>query len=627
MTVTYELRLDPQGCYNGQMKAVVEAVDANSKKVIHSDRIDFQSSMSRRRFAKKLASCVDSDPDAIDQQILELRDKLSDETVERQQRESFIPEHVRVLGVTPEREVIIFDREKRRLWRFTRLRDIDHPTWLLIVGAEGKCDEGDMRRVRDEIAIAARDRPPLTARPCGQGIHCGPDDSLLIVSGNRAVLFKRNGFRGVGEVTKVEDPILGGKLIDFAPANEWVDVDEVTKLACKLTREQADLLFTQVVDFLKPWPFGHPEDGTIVSAILIALQIQAALDIRPHVWLYGPTNCGKTALLTFIVCLFPWAITFDNETSEAAIRQTIRNNTLPTLIDEFEHSRHRPQILKLLRSSTRGGIVRKGTPGHRAIEFGLRHICVIASIERGYQRAADRNRYITINLLADDDLRIVLPDKKDARHVGQELVALALAICSEVKRRAEKLGRTRIPGIDNRLLELFALPVAVWAVIRNAKDDEAVDYLAAVLAGREDVSIDASQADERQLLDAILSATFRVDIDESDNGKSKTLYREVSVAQVLDKDDKLCGGAEVTLEALGIKKAELDKRKGIFIHPKQVAAKLLKGTMWGQLNIGDILQRIPGAKRNVPRRLGGAQFKGVWIPLHALEAGNDTEQA
>ena len=74
---------------------------------------------------------------------------------------------------------------------------------------------------------------------------------------------------------------------------------------------------------------------------------------------------------------------------EAGLRQTIQNDTLPVAIDEFEHCKHRRAIMELLRSSTRGGKVRKGTPGHRPVEFGLLHICCVASIERGHQRAAD----------------------------------------------------------------------------------------------------------------------------------------------------------------------------------------------------------------------------------------------
>ena len=160
-------------------------------------------------------------------------------------------------------------------------------------------------------------------------------------------------------------------------------------------------------------------------------------------------------------------------------------------------------------------------------------------------------------------------------------------------------------------------------MIKNASDEDATEYFGLVLEGREDVTVDASQADERQLFDAILSATFRVDVVEIENGKSKTVYRDMSVSQVLDEE--MLGGAEVTLEAYGIKKAKVGECDGIFICPQQVAGKLLKGSMWGQLNIGDILQRIPGAKKNIPRRLAGTQMKGVWIPWSRYENEHETE--
>ena len=192
----------------------------------------------------------------------------------------------------------------------------------------------------------------------------------------------------------------------------------------------------------------------------------------------------------------------------------------------------------------------------------------------------------------------------------------------DINDRAKRYGRFRYTGIDRRLVEVYATPVAVWAAIHDIGDEDAEDYLAAVLEGREGATIEASDADEAGLIEAILTATLRVDVDDADEitDRSKTVYRELAVAQILDTSET--SGELRVLAAHGVKPDREQGVHGMFVHPATVCRKLLNGTPWAELNITDILNRAKGA-RVCNRRLAGRQAKGVWVPLPEDENDKD----
>ncbi|MEP6935924.1 MAG: hypothetical protein ABI988_18620, partial [Nitrospirota bacterium] len=84
---------------------------------------------------------------------------------------------------------------------------------------------------------------------------------------------------------------------------------------------------------------------------------------KAHSYVSAKRNTGKSTLLeTLAALLGPMACLFGGETTEAAIRQSVRLRGHYLLLDEFERNMERDKILRLLRQANHGGTVAKGSP-------------------------------------------------------------------------------------------------------------------------------------------------------------------------------------------------------------------------------------------------------------------------
>ncbi len=102
-------------------------------------------------------------------------------------------------------------------------------------------------------------------------------------------------------------------------------------------------LWDQLTEYLSCWLPDLDTDYDVIAGMILATAIQGTLPFRPHLWITGATNTGKTALFTLLGRLWPHALRLENETTEAAIRQSIQRSCLPVLLDECEgwHGRRR----------------------------------------------------------------------------------------------------------------------------------------------------------------------------------------------------------------------------------------------------------------------------------------------
>lgn len=128
-----------------------------------------------------------------------------------------------------------------------------------------------------------------------------------------------------------------------------------------------------------------------------------ALDWRPHIFINGPKNSGKSTIIQgFSDLLHPMAIVRDGGSSEAGIRQTIGADSRPVILDEFESDRevHRMrQVIKMMRSSSSAkGAIAKGTPEGRAMQFQLYSTFCLGAVNPMVGTAADASRIVNLSL-------------------------------------------------------------------------------------------------------------------------------------------------------------------------------------------------------------------------------------
>ena len=159
-------------------------------------------------------------------------------------------------------------------------------------------------------------------------------------------------------------------------------------------------------DLLSKLRWQTPEQYKWFTGWLVCALIGGALSWRPHIWLTGGAQSGKTTLsgiMTRILgnnCLYIKSVS-----TEAGIRQTLKADCLAVVMDEAEredsssHSRLQA-VLTLARqaSSDEDSRIVKGTPSGTAMNYKIRSPFCLSSINPNLVQTADKGRFTNIEL-------------------------------------------------------------------------------------------------------------------------------------------------------------------------------------------------------------------------------------
>lgn len=154
-------------------------------------------------------------------------------------------------------------------------------------------------------------------------------------------------------------------------------------------------------------PFTDGTGGVSVGGMLIIGLLCGILTWRPHLWMTGAAESGKTTILKYIFGRL-WkpcgaAIT-DESTSAAGIRQrALKHSAVPVVMDESEaddiHGLQRVRaIVKMARSASSDGdaVVFKGNQSGSGVEFNVRSCFVLCSIVESLTTPQDRQRFTVV---------------------------------------------------------------------------------------------------------------------------------------------------------------------------------------------------------------------------------------
>lgn len=239
-------------------------------------------------------------------------------------------------------------------------------------------------------------------------LHLG---TMVLLANTRDAEGKRSREIMVRRAGKVE---AGGRKV-FFPALEMLPPP--AKQAATVEEGQA-LLAT-----IGRWNFADPKAGPLLLfGLCMAMYVCGALEHRPHGWITGPTATGKTTLLQLIELLHDGWCLKTEDSSEAAIRQVLMDDTLPVLIDEAE-AHDRPErlqaIVNLMKKAYSGAKMYRGGQDHKAAEFTAQSCFLLSSVLHATLRGEDRNRLAMLALmpLPEDRERFEL-DKEHWREQG-----------------------------------------------------------------------------------------------------------------------------------------------------------------------------------------------------------------
>lgn len=430
-----------------------------------------------------------------------------------------------------------------------------------------------------------------------------------------------------GDITSSKVPELNGKLLDFGGSDPWFNLDHLRDLY-----QQSESLawctnvIAEAMEIFGRWDnWLHDDCPELLAALVCCSWVQTVWDYRPAVCITGGANTGKTMLME--ECLAKMfgrqMCIFTSKPTEAGVRQEIGHTARIILIDEFEHDRHRQQILNLFRSSTRGTDILRGTTNQRAQRFHLRHIPWVSAIETGLKSEADRSRYIILDLQAIEKgrpSRLRLPVEEQLRELGNRLMVVAMRHWATAKHLAVCLKGRSFGTVDRRVVESYSVPCAMLAAVMGMQEEAAAELLAKVLGKRR--FNEDHQTEEESLIQDILDSEVFLPRG------GRMAVGQLLTSRSYDLDDQKTTPAKI-LERVGIKPIERDDSEPVlgngsslafdrvFFSPVLISRTLLRESRFRELDIGQILGRAKGAEKS-RQRMNGQLPRGISLPVETL---------
>ena len=155
------------------------------------------------------------------------------------------------------------------------------------------------------------------------------------------------------------------------------------------------------------FPFTSPADATLLVGMVVCGMLSGILSWRPHVWITGDQSSGKSSILSHFLNPL-WAplggIFSEGKTTDAGIRQKLRRNSYPVVIDESEsdnrgEAERIEALIQMIRSASSDSESRvyKGSVSGKAVEFVVRSCFVLCSISHGLEKAQDKQRFTVLS--------------------------------------------------------------------------------------------------------------------------------------------------------------------------------------------------------------------------------------
>ncbi|NLS27952.1 hypothetical protein S2M10_29540 [Sphingomonas sp. S2M10] len=254
----------------------------------------------------------------------------------------------------------------------------------------------------------------------GRGAHrVGDDEEALVLHMGREVLAV-NTTDKKGKLVAEPKAHPAGPIGDrFFPA--LPPLPQPAKKAS--TKADADLL----LDLFRQWNF---KEAGVAPLLLLGMSGQmhicGALSWRSHMWLSAPTAAGKSSLQRLFRAIHGGWCLHTEDASEAAIRQKLGDDTLPVLIDEAEaddNPERQRAILNLLKKSSSGAKMHRGSADHKAQEFTAQSCFMLSSVLHGLQKGEEWNRVAIIELMPVEKSATMWeePDYQQWRMIGRKM--------------------------------------------------------------------------------------------------------------------------------------------------------------------------------------------------------------
>jgi len=395
--------------------------------------------------------------------------------------------------------------------------------------------------------------------------------------------------------------------------------------------DEDDAILLHAVCGMLNWQ--KPVNATLFAGWLTLAPVCGALPWRPHVWMTGQRGTGKSWVVDNIAApvLGGSALTVQANSTEAGIRQRLKQDARPVVFDEAEgenqHARQRMQsVLELARQASSDGLaeIAKGTAGGKALSFKVRSMFMMGSINVGLAQASDKSRFTVLSLV-----------KAKAGHEGRQQFeelertvnnTLTKEYCAALRARTYRLipviresarifSKVAAEHIGNQRAgdQIGALLAGAWSLRSSdvVTIEDAREYVTGQDWGME--GDESADSDEVMLIQELLQAQLRFDSQQG--------HKTRSVAELVQKITGELNDHEITNDeadtALSRHGFKLSSGDLVISESHQEIRRILKDTPWGG-GWGRILERLPGAERVNAARFAGIRNRAVRVPVREV---------
>ena len=434
------------------------------------------------------------------------------------------------------------------------------------------------------------------------------EEKFLIVSGT--TFFKITPKNLKVEILK--KPVVNGKLLEGDRYKHWISPQQIKKASLKTT-------FEKVCKHLKQWEWGDEEMVDYMAAFIMLYPFHKFMNYRPWLYLLGGSQSGKTTLIeSFIMPLYSNLVMKMDKSTAHSTAQEIGNTAIIPIFDEFEKFRRLEEILELFKmtSSKGGGVKKSGTPGKEPLRFEIKQMPFFASIYTPTSIKGDfaqDNRTLIFKLSKNKKERqapkIFTEDEcKELRgNIISSVIENWNAISSTVKsieQQKENIVKSLGNKITSRTVNNFCYTLALIHIAREGKDKT-------LKATVPEWSYDDIQRDDGdRVLTDILHA--RINYEGKEHLIVDLMYSAIEENNEEDKQ---------ILRKNGITPANSKGEQIIAFDSKQIKKTLFKqDDYYSKLHIGDVLERLPGAKKNQNTHFGqGDTRRSTQVPFSVIK--------
>lgn len=384
-----------------------------------------------------------------------------------------------------------------------------------------------------------------------------------------------------------------------------------------------------------------PASAALMAGWAMLAPICGALSWRPHIWLLGAAGSGKSTVQNkFLGALLrDIGLYAQGDSTEAGIRQNLKADALPVLIDEIESNneqdkRRTEAIIGMVRktSSESWAKTYKGTISGDSMNFQIRSMFCLSSINANLPTKADIDRLTRLNIRQPHSDKEVADAEWDKLEAALNLIDGDETISSRLLSRALKM----LPVIQENIIRFRRVCAKHFGSQRDGdqfgtllagcyslmNSSPACDYDVLQMLGQYDFqehTEDHDMDDATKALEVILSSKIRVGggadysvfelIRECVPAYETGIMTDVIARNVLARHGIRVEGDEIWLGY------------GVSNLVDLVAGKPFVTDLRGQL------LRVAGAKRVPnPVRFMGVQTRCIAVPLAPLFKDSTTNQ-